>query len=260
MFRTSIRLFTRLNVCQARFIGTAPTTVSISEFYKSKITPKLEQRLSLVFQKKKIIENNLSNSSALTSNQINSYSKELADIELLADYYNTISQGRKASVELEELVELYNSGEKELCDIVLEDIDSVSQKLVNSESSLFKELIPKDTVDENDVILEIRPGTGGSEASLFSADLTKMYDRYCSIFGYKMSMLSVSKDGEMIKIGSGSRSEKIRTYNYSQNRVTDHRINKSIYNVEGVLNGTYLNELIEALRVDHDLSELAKIS
>ena len=48
------------------------------------------------------------------------------------------------------------------------------------------------------------------------------------------------------QIGTGDRSEKIRTYNYSQNRVTDHRINFSVYNLDQVMMG-YLDEIIEAL-------------
>jgi peptide chain release factor 1 len=57
-------------------------------------------------------------------------------------------------------------------------------------------------------------------------------------------------------IGSGDRSEKIRTYNYPQNRVTDHRINLSLYNLNGIMAGN-LDELIEALK-DHDRQERLK--
>ena len=48
------------------------------------------------------------------------------------------------------------------------------------------------------------------------------------------------------QIGTGDRSEKIRTYNYSQNRVTDHRINFSVYNLDQVMLG-YLDDIIDAL-------------
>ena len=49
-----------------------------------------------------------------------------------------------------------------------------------------------------------------------------------------------------LQVGSGARSEKIRTYNYPQSRVTDHRINYTIYQLESFLNGN-MDELIEAL-------------
>ncbi|KAJ1855252.1 Peptide chain release factor 1, mitochondrial [Coemansia sp. RSA 1822] len=60
-------------------------------------------------------------------------------------------------------------------------------------------------------------------------------------------------------IGSGDRSEKCRTYNYAQNRVTDHRINFSMYNIEGMMNGTALQIVIDQLRIQHDLDELASM-
>jgi peptide chain release factor 1 len=60
----------------------------------------------------------------------------------------------------------------------------------------------------------------------------------------KQAKLSATRKAQ---IGSGDRSEKIRTYNYPQNRVTDHRIGLSVYNLKGVLEGD-LDELINALR------------
>lgn len=55
-------------------------------------------------------------------------------------------------------------------------------------------------------------------------------------------------DARKSMVGSGDRSERIRTYNFPQNRVTDHRINLTSYNLEGVLNGD-LDEFIDALKV-----------
>ena len=58
------------------------------------------------------------------------------------------------------------------------------------------------------------------------------------------------------QIGSGERSEKIRTYNFSQNRVTDHRINLSSYNLNGVLDG-YIDEFIDELTLVDESEKLA---
>ncbi len=60
------------------------------------------------------------------------------------------------------------------------------------------------------------------------------------------------------QIGSGERSEKIRTYNYPQNRVTDHRINLSSYNLSGVLDGD-INEFIDELTLVDEAEKLAMI-
>jgi peptide chain release factor 1 len=59
------------------------------------------------------------------------------------------------------------------------------------------------------------------------------------------------------QIGSGDRSERIRTYNYPQGRVTDHRINLTLYQLDKVLSGDALDELIDALTADHQASLLA---
>ncbi|HWF43402.1 MAG TPA: peptide chain release factor 1 [Candidatus Kapabacteria bacterium] len=59
-------------------------------------------------------------------------------------------------------------------------------------------------------------------------------------------------------IGSGDRSEKIRTYNFPQNRLTDHRINLTLYNLSDVMEGN-LDEVIESLRVAERAEKLAKV-
>ncbi len=59
------------------------------------------------------------------------------------------------------------------------------------------------------------------------------------------------------QVGSGDRSERIRTYNFPQGRVTDHRINLTLYRLEEVMAGNALDELIDALITDHQASLLA---
>jgi len=61
------------------------------------------------------------------------------------------------------------------------------------------------------------------------------------------------------QVGSGDRSERIRTYNFPQGRVTDHRINLTLYKIDEVMNGTALNEIIEALIAEDQLSRLSEL-
>jgi peptide chain release factor 1 len=59
------------------------------------------------------------------------------------------------------------------------------------------------------------------------------------------------------QVGSGDRSERIRTYNFPQARVTDHRINLTLYKLEEVLAGVALDELVDALVTEHQAELLA---
>jgi peptide chain release factor 1 len=59
------------------------------------------------------------------------------------------------------------------------------------------------------------------------------------------------------QVGSGDRSERIRTYNFPQGRVTDHRINLTLYKLEEVIAGTALDEIVDALITEHQAAQLA---
>ena len=59
------------------------------------------------------------------------------------------------------------------------------------------------------------------------------------------------------QVGSGDRSERIRTYNFPQGRVTDHRINLTLYKLDKVISGEALDELVDALVTDHQAAQLA---
>ena len=64
-------------------------------------------------------------------------------------------------------------------------------------------------------------------------------------------------DSRKGQVGSGDRSERIRTYNFPQGRVTDHRINLTLYKLERLLAGEGVDEIIEALIADHQATMLA---
>ena len=60
-------------------------------------------------------------------------------------------------------------------------------------------------------------------------------------------------------VGSGDRSERIRTYNYPQGRVTDHRINLTLYKMDAIMDGD-INELTGALMAEHQAEQLAAMA
>ena len=61
------------------------------------------------------------------------------------------------------------------------------------------------------------------------------------------------------QVGSGDRSERIRTYNFPQGRVTDHRINLTLYKIDKVVNGEALDEIIDALLAEDQAAKLAEV-
>ena len=61
------------------------------------------------------------------------------------------------------------------------------------------------------------------------------------------------------QVGSGDRSERIRTYNFPQGRVTDHRINLTLYKIEEVMKGDALDEVVEALIAADQAERLAEM-
>jgi len=60
-------------------------------------------------------------------------------------------------------------------------------------------------------------------------------------------------------VGSGDRSERIRTYNFPQGRLTDHRINLTLYKLPDIVEGPALEEVVQALVTDHQATLLAEM-
>jgi peptide chain release factor 1 len=91
-----------------------------------------------------------------------------------------------------------------------EELAKLEPRLLAAEDELKILLLPKDPNDEKDVILEIRAGTGGDEATLFAAEMFRMYTRYAETQGWKVEVLSTSESSvgglkEVIAIIEGQR-------------------------------------------------------
>jgi peptide chain release factor 1 len=93
--------------------------------------------------------------------------------------------------QLLEAKELAN-GNDELAEVAKLEVDDIEDRLVKLEEELFIMLAPKDPNDEKNVIIEIRAGAGGDEASLFAAELYRMYLRYCENNNLRTELISES--------------------------------------------------------------------
>ena len=84
------------------------------------------------------------------------------------------------------------TGGDELAELAKAEIAEIETRLVELEEELFILLTPKDPNDDKNVIIEIRAGAGGDEASLFASELYRMYLRWCETNGFKTSIISES--------------------------------------------------------------------
>ncbi len=319
--------------------------------------------------------------------------RELAELNPLIDAVKSYRATVKELNDTEALI-ADPATEAEMRRMAEAERETLGGRRAQLEQNIRVALLPKDAMDERNVVLEIRAGTGGDEAALFAGDLFRMYERFASLQGWKVDVISAS-DGTMggykeivaevrgrgafaklkfesgvhrvqrvpetetqgrihtsaatvavlpevedvdiaiknddlrietmraqgaggqhvnktesairithiptgivvsmqdsrsqhknrasamnilrsriydaerqradaarsadrkEKVGSGDRSERIRTYNFPQGRVTDHRINLTLYKLPQVISGEALDELIDALATEHQAAQLA---
>ncbi|MBC7930168.1 MAG: peptide chain release factor 1 [Rubrivivax sp.] len=93
--------------------------------------------------------------------------------------------------------ELFEAGsdDEEMREMARVEMDELSARLEKSEEALRLLLLPRDPNDEKNVIVEIRAGTGGDEASLFAAEVLRMYTRYAERQGWRVDVLDISESG-----------------------------------------------------------------
>jgi peptide chain release factor 1 len=350
-----------------------------------------DQKLNALVARHALLERELS--SALPPETYVKLSREFAE---LAPVVDAVQSYRAAQRELDDLAGLIGdpATDAEMRSIAESEKPILETRRTALEQRLRIALLPKDAMDERNVILEIRAGTGGDEASLFAGNLFRMYERYAALQGWKVEVVAASEGtvggykevvaeiagrgafaklkfesgvhrvqrvpdtetsgrihtsaatvavlpeaeevdadideadlkidtmraggagGQHVnktesavrithipsglvvvmqdarsqhknrykamavlrtrlydlqrqkqdaaraaerrgQVGSGDRSERIRTYNYPQGRVTDHRINLTLYKLPQVMEGEALGEIIDALVAHNQAEQLA---
>ncbi len=324
-----------------------------------------------------------------------SLSKEYSDLSPVVAVIRTYENAQSEIASLEEMLS-DEAMDAEMAELAKEELQELKQKLPDIETDLQIKLLPKDSADDRSVILEVRAGTGGDEASLFAGDLFRMYQRFADLNSWRTEIISASENevggykeivasitgnsvfarmkfesgvhrvqrvpvteaggrihtsaatvavlpeaeevdvhidekdlridvfrasgpgGQSVnttdsavrithlptglvvsqqdeksqhknkakalkvlrarlfeqerdrlaneraadrkgQVGSGDRSERIRTYNFPQGRVTDHRINLTLYKLDRVIAGDSLGELVDALTSEDQANRLAAL-
>ena len=134
------------------------------------------------------LSNFLAQPDAYSSPDFTVKNKRFSELETL------ISKGEEREnleKNLVEAKELANEG-GELATLAKLEITETEARLTELEEELFILLTPKDPNDEKNIIMEIRAGAGGDEASLFAVELYRMYLRWCESNGYKVELISES--------------------------------------------------------------------
>jgi peptide chain release factor 1 len=351
-----------------------------------------EQKLDALLARHQMVESELA--SQMTPANYVTLAREFAE---LGPVIAAIKSYREVVDEIAGLEALLGDAatDAEMRALAASEKPALEQRRAALEQKIRLALLPKDAMDERNVILEIRAGTGGDEASLFAGDLFRMYERYAAKQGWKVEMISASEGAvggykEIIaevhgrgafsklkfesgvhrvqrvpdtegsgrihtsaatvavlpeaedidvtvndadlridtmraggaggqhvnktesairlthiptgivvfmqedrsqhrnkakamavlrsrlydferqkydaaraadrrgQVGSGDRSERIRTYNFPQGRVSDHRINLTLYKLPQILEGEALGEIIDALITEHQAALLAE--
>jgi peptide chain release factor 1 len=118
--------------------------------------------------------------------------KEKADLD---PFILAIQDYRESLQQLEGAQSLAESADDEMRELAELEIDDLKSRIEDLESQLKRMLVPKDSRDERNVILEIRAGAGGDEAGLFAGDLFRMYSRYAERKRWKVEILSLRETG-----------------------------------------------------------------
>jgi peptide chain release factor 1 len=152
----------------------------------------MNQELEDLREKYRQLTQSLSDPSLVSQPQkIKKIAKERAELQPVVKKYETYEKVLKQIRDTEEIM-ADKAVDPELKQLAEEEIQELQEKKEKIEEELCVLLLPKDPNDGKDVIMEIRAGAGGDEASLFAQDLFRMYSRFSEIRGWKLEIMSTS--------------------------------------------------------------------
>ena len=356
----------------------------------------LSESLSKIVNRHEELQSRLATDRDLDSKAMSEMGKELSDLTPIVEKIRQVEKLKNEIADARALVT--DAGDdREMKALAEEELAQLTEQQPVLEQELQIMLIPKDSDDSRNALLEIRAGTGGEEAALFAADLFRMYERYAASQGWRFEVMDLNETGiggfkEAIanvsgkdvfgrlkyesgvhrvqrvpttetggrihtsaatvaimpevedveieidpkdlrvdtyraqgaggqhvnktdsavrithipsnivvqcqdeksqhknrakamkvlrarlydqaklekdqaraadrkgQVGSGDRSERIRTYNFPQGRVTDHRINMTLYKLDDMLEGGALDEFVDALTSEDQAAKLAAMN
>ena len=149
-----------------------------------------EQKLDALVARHKAVERELANPVAPET-----YVKLSREFAELGPVIETIKAYRAVTSEIADLATLLDDAatDAEMRTMAATEKPALEARLAALEQRIKVSLIPKDAMDDRNVVLEIRAGTGGDEASLFAGDLFRMYERFAAKQGWKVEVATASE-------------------------------------------------------------------
>ena len=117
--------------------------------------------------------------------------KARSSLEEVVNYYAEWKNAQEELVDAKEILK-EAGGDLEMQEMAKIEMGELEAKLESLETKMKVALLPRDPNDDKNIMLEIRAGTGGDEASIWAGDLVRMYSRYSETQNWKVSLLSES--------------------------------------------------------------------
>jgi peptide chain release factor 1 len=154
----------------------------------------MEDKLKQIETRSKEIETEIAKPDVIVNQEkYKTLTRELSQIKPIVQNFSEL---RKKKEELSSAKELLNvETDNEMKELLRSEAADLTQKIEHLEQELLVMLLPRDPNSGKNIIMEIRAGTGGDEASLFSRDLFRMYSRYIDSKGWNLEILSANTSG-----------------------------------------------------------------
>jgi peptide chain release factor 1 len=153
----------------------------------------LNEKLDKIVARYDEIEHQMADPAVMANySRLNELAQERTELEELVTVYRRFTQVER---QLADNRSLLDGGDAELAELAELENEQLAQEQTDLEQQLKTLLIPKDPKDDKNVIVEIRAGTGGEEASLFAGELFRMYSRWAEKHRLKHEMLNMNETG-----------------------------------------------------------------
>jgi peptide chain release factor 1 len=168
----------------------------------------MEQKEKHLREELAVLEDRLQDPAVFSTREYPKLAKRRTELERIITLFNEHEQLIKSREEAESLA---NGDDDELAELAQMELAELGPRQEQNEAALHEALTPKDPNDDRDVVIEIRAAAGGDEASLFAADLYRMYVRWAERHRYKVALIdeSPSDVGGFKEIIFGMRGEDI---------------------------------------------------